>query len=365
MYMLRSHLLAAGVAITAIVFAACSSDSETTPAGNTNSALPPPPGPQNPGDGPGAVLAFSQLYLGDTNRDGTPNVSNGWRQIGFNLDGKVSDAASTDLCQPTTGALKDKVYQDGDNGIDNSFGANILPIIRGLANNASELVNTAIDDGTFTIMFEMQKLGTGGDYNPLYTQLYGGSKLGSAPKWDGSDAWPVIPELLADPTKIEKSKIVFPNAYVVGNTWVSGDPSENTSVNLNLTLGGYEVVLKINKALIAVKMSDDHKSGTEGTLAGIIETEQFIGELGKIAGALADLCPGDPTFESIAGNLRQASDIMKDGSQNPGSTCDGISIGLGFDMKAVKLGAIGPEAMPGLDPCTDGTGGGGGAGGGA
>ena len=35
-------------------------------------------------------------------------------------------------------------------------------------------------------------------------------------------------------------------------------------------------------------------------------------------------------------------------------TCDGISVGLGFDTKTVHLGAVTTPATPGADPCGDG-----------
>src|SRR5262245_53902474 len=77
---------------------------------------PPPAGPPNPGDGAGATFVIRKLFLGDTDRDGTPNLANGWMQYGFDIDHKVSDPTSTDLCHPAMGALKEKVYLDGDAG---------------------------------------------------------------------------------------------------------------------------------------------------------------------------------------------------------------------------------------------------------
>jgi hypothetical protein len=52
---------------------------------------------------------------------------------------------------------------------------------------------------------------------------------------------------------------------------------------------------------------------------------------------------------------------MKDGTQNPNATCDGISIGLGFEGSPVQLGAIAPLTPDAPNPC-DGTGGTGGTG---
>ena len=60
----------------------------------------------------------------------------------------------------------------------------------------------------------------------------------------------------------------------------------------------------------------------------------------------------DPSFcfvgaeNSIIPQIMQASDIMTDGTQDPGKTCDGILIGLGFDAEPVLLGGDGRAAVP-------------------
>jgi hypothetical protein len=42
--------------------------------------------------------------------------------------------------------------------------------------------------------------------------------------------------------------------------------------------------------------------------------------------------------------VRRASDILSDGTQDPTKECDGISIGVQFEMKEVQLGPVGPPA---------------------
>src|SRR5262249_13582863 len=126
------------------------------------------------------------------------------------------------------------------------------------------------------------------------------------------------------------------------------------------------ISLNIKSALISVDLNPDNQGGTNGTIAGVIETEELVTQIGSVAATFdTSFCdPNSPTLLSILNQLRQASDIMKDGTQNPSATCDGISIGIGFNLKPIKLGPIAPKAMPGPDPCA-GTGGSGGAGSGA
>ena len=70
------------------------------------------------------------------------------------------------------------------------------------------------------------------------------------------------------------------------------------------------------------------------------------------------LCTG-PTIMSIVDQITQASDIMADGSQDPTQTCNGISIGIGFNASLVQLGPVVAPPAPKANTCADaGTGGG-------
>jgi hypothetical protein len=334
-------------------------------AGNTSEG----PGIQPPEKDPEAptasapensALAIRKLYLGDTDRNDNPSTT-AWKKFGFDLDGKISTADSKDLCQPAMGAKASAVYEDGDEGRDNSFGKNILPIITALAMDASTQINDSIETGSFTIMIRLDGLGTGAAENGIASKLYGGAELTDPatmmailPKWDGTDAWPVVLELLNN-GDIENPKVQFKDSYVVtdkatgARTWVSGSFGD---ITLNLAIQGFTLALTVSNAVITMELNDDNSQATNGTIAGVLNTEQLLSELAKVAGSFdPSLCPPSSTFESIAQQIRQASDIGSNGTQDPTKECDGISIGLGFNMQKVVLGPVAPPAMPGTDPC--------------
>jgi hypothetical protein len=367
--MVRSYLAVAGMTVASLGLAMVtncggsttttgSAATGTTGSGSTSSGgtsggpgtEPPAPGPTKAGDGTGSVtFAISKLYLGDTDPDGTPDKVNGWKNYGYDLDGDISTATSTNLCKPIDSATPKNVYPDGNDGIDNSFGKLILPIILGISSTAPSAINSSITGGKFTIMLDMQKLGTGADYNPLTTNLFAGGDLGKAPAFDGTDMWPVRPELLNDPTNIAAgSKVSFPTSYVTGNTWVSGSKG---NVVLALSISGFTLSLTIANAVISLELDPTHKHGTKGIIAGVLATEELTTQLKMVAGSFdPSLCSGS-TIDSIVTEISQASDILQDGSQDPTKSCDGISIGLGFDAEVVELGAIAPKTVPGPSPC--------------
>ena len=327
---------------------------------DTTCAKPPadPGSPQANGSTP-TVLAISKLYLGDTNKNGDADP-NAWKSLGYDLDGIVSTPHGTNHCKPFEGANPTDVKTDGDNGIDNSFGENLLPIITTLAPDPGNSVNQSIADGSFTVMVKMDNVDSQANQTGVTSSLYGGASLGSPPNWDGNDMWPVVPELLNNSDKNDP-KVKFPNSFVADNTWVSG--SQGT-LALSLSVQGYDLTLNIVNAVITMKLSADRKSASGGIIAGVIDTESLVTELRQIAGSFdQSLCSGS-TFDSVAQEIKAASDIMNDGSNgDPKQTCNAISIGLGFDASAVQLGDVAPAAKPQPDPCAAGGAGGTGGGG--
>jgi hypothetical protein len=309
---------------------------------------PPEPGPISAPDGTGTtVFAIQRLFVGGTDPDGTPNATNGWKQYGYDIDGKVSTAESTDLCKPRNGAAAKTVYPDGIDGTDNSFGKNILPINLGISSNYEQDLNDKIAAGTFTMLFALDKLGAADAYNPLIARAYEGAPLGGTPKFDGTDVWPVTAESLTNAGDITSAKALFDESYLVENTFVSRPVG--TLVIPNLLFGSDPIT--IHEAVVTMKLDAEHENATEGVISGVLDTAEVTAQLRTAAGRFdVSLCEG-ATIDSIIAQFEQASDIMKDGTQDPTKTCDGISIGLGFTATVVELGTVADPVTPPLDPC--------------
>lgn len=357
--MLRSRTSAVAwmaAALFSFALAGCGGDTteQPPPAPDQTGVVPPaPPTGAGPGDGPGVVFATNKLFLGESDRNGVAS-DEAWANFGYNLDAKISDASSTDLCRPVGTATASSVYTDGADGIDNSFGKNILGIITSLVASPSAEVNASIADGSFAVLLEIDGLGTAPSYSPLAARLLIGTQLmdmngmDMAPTWTGDDEWPIAQEFLNDPTDPKSSKVQFADSYMVENTWVSNSTG---SLNLNVSVAGYSLSLPIVNAVITMDINPDRSGAVNGVIAGILPTEQLITELQKVIGAFEpSLCSGG-TAESIFNQIRQASDIMADGTQNPSAECNGISLGIGFEALPVRVGAIAPPAEPAPDPC--------------
>lgn len=310
-------------------------------------------------------FALHTLQLGDTDRMGTTNA-NAWAAYGFNLDGKATTTTSTDVCTLQTGAPM-SVQIDGNGltaggcvsesdceGVDNSFGENILPLVLTVAgSNLDSTLNTSINSGAFTVMLDIVGLTD----SPTQTntgitgQLFAGAKFAGMPTWTTADNWPVVGgALLKGGTVASGSTIQFPDSYVVNGTWVSGAPI--ATLTLSLSIGGEMLQLNVHQATLTF----DHTMpghAANGTIAGVITTSELVSSLMAIAGHIStSLCNGG-TFQSIAQQIEQASDIMSDGSNGPGKECDAISIGLGFTADQIAVPTmVAPATAPQPNPCS-------------
>jgi hypothetical protein len=289
--------------------------------------------------GEGTTLALTSVDFGN-------GPGGEWKSVGLNLDGLVSDDMSTDVCLPSSGGDPQTAYPDGNDGIDNSFGKNLLPLLQALSPNWQAGVDTSLAEGRFNAMVKMYCLPESGNA-AIVSKVFNGTDLGAAPQFDGTDEWPVAPEILGNPVDPESSTLVFENSTVVGSTFDSGS-GETFVLTVPISFNNQTALLKLTLygATIRMDLSDDRKSATNGVIGGVLNTEEVIDQVKKIA-FIEDLCE-EATYEQILTAIRRASDILSDGTQDPTMTCDGISFGLRFEMSEVQLGAVGPFAPVGM-----------------
>ncbi|MDI1432013.1 hypothetical protein [Polyangium sorediatum] len=288
------------------------------------------------------MLAIDKLLLSDTNPDGSASPQ-AWRQYGMNLDGLFTTAESLNTCKPRPGGTAVDVLPDGDNGKDNAFGKNILPILMGYFGSMGEMTNAMITNGDMTLLFSLSGSGQGGPACAATGKLFLGADLGKPPLFDGSDIWPIDPSSLTNPADATSAACVFPETAVAENTVQAQPPSE---LQVVLSLDGARLVLPIRHARISMQL--DAQGATAGQIGGLIPAAEFVDAFKKAAGSMDDaFCdPNSATAQSLFNMIRDASDILSDGTQDPKKQCDAISIGLGFTMKHANLGSVAPAAPP-------------------
>ena len=343
--------LFAGVTAIGALALGCGSSETAAATGTTTLAGPPAKPTTGMATATRRVFAINKLLLGDTDRSGTTS-STAWKKFGYDLDGVATKTSKLGTCKAISDGV---VVIDGDNGIDNSFGQNILTALQKAASGFSEpskTVTDTINKGDFTLILDV--LGLDGSGTQTATgvtgQMFVGGSLGMVPKFDGTDNWPVSGALLVDAMDPSKgSKVKFPEAYITNGVWVNGG---KTDVTLALSIQGVSLNLLIRSAIISAKHASASKL-TEGTVAGYISVSEIVETIGKVAGRLSpEACPGKSLFVQVKQIIESNADIRLAG---PDATkdCDAISIGLGFEAMEIKPPSlVAPVLPPGVDPCS-------------
>ncbi|HEY8090565.1 MAG TPA: hypothetical protein VIF09_22040 [Polyangiaceae bacterium] len=328
----------------------CCAYAGSQPTPGDAGALPPDPGGPSPDGVTPVVLAISNLYYGDSDRNGLAGEY-AWTQFGLNIDGKTTTGRSTDTCTLYEGASRCTIV-DGESGIDNSFGMNILPIIvTTFGSSMSQRGNAALQAGDSTTLIRLDHLGSGADYSPLPGAVFHAAASATAPKWDGTDVRDV------DVTSLVSGSLSSPaltlSGYMKGRRWVGTPPGGQMLLDLHLFTGNQpSPPLPISHVQVEMLVDPSNGAASGGVLSGIIAPGDIVEWAQLLAGSFTtSLCTGT-AFQSIKEEILQASDIMMDGTNEPGQACNGISLGLGFDATAVTLGqAVSLPAM--ANPCAD------------
>lgn len=327
----------------------------------------PPPRPLASTEGPD-MFEVIDFALKDValNQDGER-----WRSIGFNLDGLDSRGALPDVeCVPPRPTASREV--DGEEGIDNSFGHNLFPLIN--------LVIPGIDD--IALMSEQEGLGAvllrlrgwnGQDEDPrvevtLAQSVFAVQGDGSdeppefelrdfvpyataadtermpLPAWDGTDWFFARRDSFVMDDE-ERPKIRDDNAFVSGRNLVMRLPDR-----VEILFPGPEngVSVRLTDAVAVGRIGDDLETigpvviGGRWALNDLLETAQAVG-----------VCVEDSEYTLLRNQLDTIADIRTTaGTGGEGVPCDAVSIGITFMGYRGNWAGLTPgQALPNI--CAD------------
>jgi len=288
---------------------------------NPLNEIPPRPDAAASPVGTTETFAFDAILLGDSARLGGTPIGNEWEQFGYDLDGKWTKRDSTDVCDSPQRV-------DGDGGVDNAFGQ--LWSIQGDSGAAYEpdfptsSVVAAIRDGQFTVQLQFDALPSDSrDATQIGMRVFLGGAFGAAPTFDSTTDWPVLASSLADVATLQSGAAVhFDDGYTTDGTFVSAASKQVLRIPITTSF-----VLPIHHPVITFRR--DGSSLRDGIIAGILDPAEMNAA-----------CSSFFDWTLIA-------DMLSDGTNRPGVSCNAVSIGLGFSARQIANPTqVAPDPAP-------------------
>jgi hypothetical protein len=290
-----------------------------------------------------------------------------WRDIGLDLDDLESEPPVPEVeCVPPNETADPEL--DGNDGIDNSFGNRLFPIVRlalptleedSRTNQAAGLGaillrvsgwNGTRNDPRVSVLLSQSAAGTTAD--PESVRFDGTTLVDDAdgmpapmPAWDGDDHWFARDDtfLMADEAR---PRVRDDNAYVSDGTFVMRLPDRVDILFFAGSTAGVRV--RLTDAYAFGELNEDFTAIEVATVAGrwavldLLETGNNIG-----------ICVGTPQRNIVEAQLDTIADVRSTrGSGGPGVICDAISLGVTFRAVRAHWAGLGPS-LPLPDPCTE------------
>ena len=296
-------------------------------------ALPPTGSTQPPdrptvagGEGTTQWFVVDTLRLGIEDRNGVARAD-AWKSYGYDLDLRITtsaDLTTGGTCKRRAGAPAN-VLLDGNGGIDNNFGAHFMQTMKSLKSDIEDASNAQIHDGSSgTLLLRLDHVADP-DSQSVPGALYA-TAPSAAPAFDGNDVLPV--DASSVDGALDKPLANFPDGYMVGGTWVSGE-LPGAPFPLPLHLGGARMMLALAGGVITVHVDD----GKNGTIAGVVPAASFGTAMTPFATRFG-ICPGNATFDQLITTMTQSADLVATAPefQDTAVECDALSLGFGFTM---------------------------------
>lgn len=357
-------LLALALAAGCQVYDPSLVEDDSGPGPDTGAATlrqpPPRPTVADGDDGEERIYGLRMVML---NQDGER-----WREIGYDLDGRFT--ASPDFSTECTPPRRARPPVDGEQGIDNVFGAELFPLVDltvpGIETNAraaqeegklpvlrmrgwnGEDDDPRVDITVTNAIFMTAAESDGSppeievvDFEP---QRVSDGTRPDLPAWDGTDYGWFREEtfLEGDP---ELPLLRDDNAYVVDRLVVARLPER---VDILFPAEDLGVVVRLTDARATGRISDDGDTLEDVVVAGRWAIIDLLGTAENVG-----VCRGTAQYDILTGQLDSIADIRSAaGSGGEGVTCDAISLGVSFQGSRMRWGGLTP-GPPVRNVCDD------------
>jgi hypothetical protein len=289
------------------------------------------------------TLGARTFYQGTIDPANAETTFEAWRQFGFDLDDRCTTAeqSQTDtsgVCTRPAPASKFS-QEDGLECRDNAAGRLIGDAFKFLSVDyeKTEQVRSHSGDNP-SLILQIFDLDPGPDdgYAPARLYISAPRKSGeNPPLWNGMDSLRVDSKSVAD-GGLDAPLHVFPNGYVTGNVWVSGDFRSSPMAMPILLVHHLRAVSTVTSTL-TVQLDPAHKSASRSVLSSVMSAT-VVGE--ALRPGILELVQCDSLMAQSVMNqyVIPSTDLSSSNPSfiDPAKECDLMSLGMQVEWVPVK-----------------------------
>ena len=310
-----------------------------------------PPGPPAVKDAGGdldLVFAMRTISFG-FDSDG------GALALGYDIDKTCTNQGEKDSCLEPAWASGD--HTDGPQGRDNSGGALIREFAQWAPGFGEPAWNDALQSGGWSVIVRLKHYNGLPDDDQVELTWYVADNFstfhkladggGAAPKWDGTDTWPITsvcldPQPAADggvTYDLDHGRYVDSKAYVSGGKVVGMMAQGQIQADLGIKLVLTDVYLtaRVNQTPSGWELRD-------GNISGVWTLDDIFEQLGYFTFQGIPMCMGNPIYAGVKQMVCKYADIYRSRG-TPTTPCDSLSVAIGFESLPASIsGVVVPSA---------------------
>lgn len=265
-----------------------------------------------------------------------------WREIGLDLDNRCTTAES----EPEELECATRIrsgHPDGEAGVDNQFGASLLPAIADYDEDLLLDYNQSFRRGLYGLVFSVSGWNREMDDDAVQVAVLeatsGVGPTGGFPEFLGDDVWTISQDSLVG-RDIERP-LCSGSGWVTGGVVVGQLPSR---CGFRITSENeHTVQVVLSRATVVIDIDEGSATFGQGSVAGRWRTADFINSFEYIGEGFC----ADAAGPVISAALNSAADVVSEGAADPMLACDAISFGASFAVGPAAIAAtIGPSFTP-------------------
>lgn len=326
-----------------------------------DATLPPRPSGAAEPSGKGVTRWFAarRIYSGTIDPETGQADVEAWRKLGHDLDGECTteeqSKSDTSLTCTKPPEAQAETLIDGEDCRDNAYGRILASAVQTLNSTWEAELHASIANGQPTLLLRISDLDSGPNDSFAPGAVYLTAPRKTAPAWDGKDVFQVQSSGVEGTSITDPPRMSFPDGYLAGNVWVSGDVGSSAGV-LPIFLVTEVFETNLLSRVITVELDADHVNALGSAGSAIASRKTILDDIAPFTLGIVN-CDQSAVDYLQQYWLLPSFDLsaLPPSFAATGEPCEALSVGGAFQWIPVAAATELVDVPPPVSPCDGGS----------